>query len=509
MALLMMRYVAVDLGAESGRVIAGTLTDGRVALEEVYRFANAPVRTPDGLHWDVLRLYDEVLTGLAAVAGRYGRAVDGIGVDAWGVDYGLLDAGGRLLGNPYHYRDARTDGLPEEAARIVPASEQYARTGIAQLPINTIYQLMALARGGDRSAEHATSLLMIPDLLHYWLTGERAAEYTEATTTGALGVEGAWATDLLARLGIPAHMLLPPVQPGATLGSLHPSVRAACGLDAVPVILPAAHDTASAVVATPARPRLDTADGWATHAYISSGTWSLLGLELDRPILGDEARRAGFTNEGGVGGTYRFLTNIMGLWLVQECRRAWARAGRDWGYEEMTARAAEIPSPGVVIDANDPTFLHPADMPTAVRAYLARTNQRAVDEPVALVRAILEGLALAYRVAIDEAERLSGQRVDMIHVIGGGARNGLLCQLAADACRRPVLAGPAEATALGNVLVQAMGSGALRDLADVRAVACASAHVTTFEPRMRGDWNDRRGQLRAFQACRETGCVGR
>lgn len=496
---MMMRYVAVDLGAESGRVIAGAFTGERVALEEVYRFANTPVRTTDGLQWDVLRLYKEALTGLSAVAGRYGRKVDGIGVDAWGVDYGLLDAGGRLLGNPYHYRDARTDGLPEEAARIVPATEQYARTGIAPLPINTIYQLMALVRAGDRGVAHASSLLMIPDLLHYWLTGERAAEYTEATTTGALGVEGSWATDLLARLGVPAHMLLPPVQPGATLGPLSPIPRAECGLDAVPIILPATHDTASAVVAVPANPRRDTSTGGMAHAYISSGTWSLVGLELDHPILSDEARRAGFTNEGGVGGTYRFLTNIMGLWLVQECRRAWARTGREWGYEDMTARAAHIPSPGVVIDANDPMFLRPPDMPAAIRAYLARTVQRAVDEPVALVRVILEGLALTYQVAIEEAERLSGRRVDTIHVIGGGARNGLLCQLAADACRRPVLAGPVEATALGNILVQAMGSGALRDLAEARAVARASTHVTAYEPRMRGDWDERRQRLHAFR----------
>ena len=506
----MSRYVAVDIGAESGRVIAGTLAEGRVALEEVHRFANVPVRTPDGLHWDVLRLYREVLTGLSAVSARHGRAISGIGVDAWGVDFGLLDAAGRLLGNPYHYRDARTDGVREEIDHLVPAAEQYARTGIAQLPINTIYQLAAQARSGDRSLDLAEALLMIPDLLHYWLTGERAAEYTEATTTGALGIEGAWASDLLARLGVPTHMLLPPVQPGTTLGPLHPLARAECGLGTVPVILPATHDTASAVVATPAATRSKGAGGGTIHAYISSGTWSLLGIEVDIPILGDEARRAGFTNEGGLGGTRRFQKNIMGLWLVQECRRAWARDTRarvpgEWGYEELTARAAAIPSPGKVIDANDPAFLHPAEMPTEILAHLLRTNQGAIDDPIALVRAILEGLALAYRAGIEDLEHLSGRHIDVLHVLGGGARNGLLCQLAADACQRRVLAGPVEATALGNVLVQAIGSGELRDLQEARAVARASAQITVYEPRALGDWDERRERLRAFQIRRDEG----
>ena len=501
----MSRYVAVDIGAESGRVIAGTLAGGRVALEELHRFANVPVRTPDGLHWDLLRLYREVLTGLSAVSASHGPALSGMGVDTWGVDFGLLDSAGRLLGNPYHYRDARTDGVREEIAHVVPATEQYARTGIAQLPINTIYQLAAQARSGDRSLELADALLMIPDLLHYWLTGERAAEYTEATTTGALGVEGAWATDLLARLGVPAHMLLPPVQPGTTLGPLHPLARAECGLGAVPVILPATHDTASAVVATPAATRPEGAAGRTTHAYISSGTWSLLGIEIDTPILGDEARRAGFTNEGGLGGIRRFQKNIMGLWLVQECRRAWARAGTEWGYEELTMRAAAIPSPGTVIDANDPAFLHPAEMPAAILAHLMRTNQGTIDDPIALVRAILEGLALAYRAGIEDLEHLSGRHIDVLHVLGGGARNGLLCQLAADACHRPVLAGPVEATALGNVLVQAIGSGELRDLQEARAVARASAQIIIYEPRALVDWDERRERLRASQVRRDEG----
>jgi len=487
-------YIAIDLGAESGRVIAGTLDGGYVRLEELHRFPNAPVRTPDGLHWDALRLYQEALVGVRAAGQRYGQDLTGIGVDAWAVDYGLLDAAGRLLGNPHHYRDARTDGVREAASRVVPAAEQYARTGIAQLPFNTLYQLVAQRRDGDRALELAQSLLMMPDLLHYWLSGERATEYTNATSTGMLGVDGAWATDMLARLDVPAHMLLPPSRPGTTLGPLRADVRAACGLGAVPVILPATHDTACAVAAVPSVPHEGNG---ADHAYISSGTWSLLGLELDHPILTEEARLAGFTNEGGVGGTYRFLTNIMGLWLVQECRRAWACAGHDRGYEELTAGAAAAPSPGVVIDVDDPAFLHPDDMPAAIAGQLRRTGQDpgAIGDPIRLVRAILEGLALAYRVALERAERLARVRVGRIHVVGGGARNALLCQLTADACHRAVLAGPVEATALGNVLTQALGAGALRDRAEVHEVARRSTHAAFYEPRDAGDWDERAARL--------------
>ncbi len=338
----MSTYVAIDLGAESGRVIAGTLDAGRVHLEEAHRFANVPVHTPDGLHWDALRLYAEALVGLRVAGQRYGTDLAGIGVDAWAVDYGLLDAAGRLLGHPYHYRDARTDGVREAVARVVPAAAQYARTGIAQLPFNTLYQLVAQRRDGDRTLELAHSLLLMPDLLHYWLSGERATEYTNASSTGMLGVDGAWARDLLARLDVPTHPLLTPNRPGATLGPMRAAVRVECGLGTVSVILPATHDTACAVVAVPAAASSGASSSHASHAYISSGTWSLLGLELDRPILTEEARAAGFTNEGGVGGTYRFLTNIMGLWLLQECRRAWARGGRDWSYEDLIGGAATV-----------------------------------------------------------------------------------------------------------------------------------------------------------------------
>jgi rhamnulokinase len=334
---------------------------------------------------------------------------------------------------------------------------------------------------------------MIPDLIHYWLSGLQAAEHTIASTSGALDVNGHWATDILGRLDLPAGMFLEVSAPGAVLGNLRPAVKEECGLGSVRVILPAGHDTASAVAAVPSEPG-------GHHAYISSGTWSLLGLELDRPILGEDARLAGFTNERGVGDTYRFLVNIMGLWLVQECRRTWARQGRVRSYEELTAGAAATPSPGVVVDVDDPAFLHPDDMPAALAAQLAGTGQELPAGDTAMVRAVLEGLALTYRLTLERAERLSGIAVDTLHIVGGGSRNGLLCQLTADSCGRPVLAGPDEATALGNVLMQAMGVGEIRNLAEVHAGARRSSELTEYEPQPDIEWEERAARLHELRA---------
>lgn len=461
--------------------MVGTLRADRVGLDEVHRFANVPVRTIDGLHWDILRLYDEVLAGLRA-ARQTGPLVSA-GVDSWAADHALLDADGRLLGNPYHYRDARTDGMLAAAAQLVAPEVHFARTGKAQLPFDTLYQLLAMGRTGDRRLSLTARLLMIPDLLHFWLCGEAATEYTNATTTGMWGIDGAWASDLLARFDLPVGILPAPVQPGTRLGSLRPAVCADQGLDALGVVAPGTHDTASAVLAIP-----HTAGG-TPLAYISSGTWSLLGLELPQAITSDAARRAGFTNEGGVGQTYRFLTNIAGLWLLQECRRSWARAGQPASYEALTAAATSARPTGVVIDVDDPAFLHPADMPGALLAHLAETGQATGEDPVWLTRAILEGLALKYRRALARAEALAGVHAEVLHVVGGGARNALLCQMTADACGRPVLAGPAEATALGNVLAQAMGHGALRDTAQARWVVSRSVDVATYAPQGRDYWD--------------------
>jgi rhamnulokinase len=485
------QYVAVDLGAETGRVVVGGVDDDGIELREVHRFPNRPVRTPDGLHWDVLRLFDELLAGLQmALAG--GAGIASVGVDSWGVDYGLFDARGRLLGNPYHYRDARTDGVREAYAKRVSAAHQYARTGIAQLPINTLYQLAAATRD-DRTLELADALLMIPDIMHYWLTGLPSAEFTNASTTGALAVDGRWADDLLAPIDVPRCIFAEPIEPATILGPLHARLDLGPRARGLRVVAPATHDTACAVLAAP----LHVARAGEVCAFISSGTWSLLGLELSRPILSEDARLAGFTNERGVAGSTRFLRNIMGLWLVQECRRAWRRDGLDFSYEELTAGAARAASPDLVIDVDDPELLHPADMPAALGAQFARGGQPGERDPVALTRAIFEGLALQYRRSIADAERLAGKRVGAIAIVGGGARNAVLCQLAADACQHVVYAGPAEASASGNILVQAVADRAMSGLSEMRAFVKTTARPRAFEPRANSsiDWAARDAAL--------------
>jgi rhamnulokinase len=489
-----LRHAAVDLGAESGRVMVGTFDGERVRLQEVHRFPNRPVATVDGLHWDVLRLYADTLDGLRAAQAQAGP-LDSVGVDSWAADHALLDAGGRLLGEPFHYRDRRTDGMVARAAERLSPDAYFARTGKAPLPFDTIYQLLAMRVQGDRRLDLASRLLMLPDLMHYWLTGMAATEYTNATTTGMLAVDGTWAQDVLAALGLPAAILLPPAPPGTVLGAMRAQVREDLGGCGAAVVLPATHDTASAVLAVPhAPPHAEPSQPWA---YISSGTWSLLGLELPRAITTPPARAAGFTNEGGVGGTFRFLTNIAGLWLLQECRRAWARQDREQDYAALTAAAAALPPTGVALDVDAPELLHPQDMPAALLAQLRASGQTACADPAWLTRAILEGLALRYRGALAEAERLAGLRAAAIHVVGGGSRNSLLCQMTADACGRPVLAGPAEATALGNVLAQAMGRGALGSPAEAREVAAGSAEVRCYLPGDRGLWDEMEASARA------------
>ncbi|KJK33843.1 carbohydrate kinase, partial [Lentzea aerocolonigenes] len=412
---------AVDLGASSGRVVRGVLSDGTVHIEEVHRFPNGPVHHGDRLHWDVPGLYREVLTGLK-LAGE----IESIGIDSWAVDYGLLDARGRLLDNPVHYRDSRTEG-------ITPPSGLYEVNGLQFQPFNTMFQLMA-----EPLLPQASQLLLIPDLLSYWLTGERGAEYTNATTTGLIDVRtGQWSPELTRDL--PANLLPDLRHPGDTAGTWN----------GVPVTAVGSHDTASAVVAVPAE--------HDRFAYISCGTWSLVGVELTKPVLTPESQAANFTNEGGVDGTIRYLRNVMGLWLLQECLRCW-----DAELEPLLREAAH--ATGTVFDPNDPVFLPPGDMPARIRQQSGKDMTRPE-----IVRSVLDSLALAHRDAIADAQRLSGKEVEVVHIVGGGSHNELLCQLTADACGLPVVAGPAEATALGNVLVQARAVGAVHGtLADLR-----------------------------------------
>jgi rhamnulokinase len=453
---------AVDLGASGGRVMAGQVRAEGVELHEVYRFPNEPVAVGGTLYWDILRLYAEVRHGLAAAAGRF--ALAGVGIDSWGVDFGLLDASGALLGNPVHYRDARTTGVPSRVHAAVPAAELYALTGIQQLPFNTIYQLAATPM-----LPHATTMLLIPDLLAYWLTGEAGAEITNASTTSLLEVRAqAWATEVIRKTGLPPRIFPPLRRPGEIIG---PVIEPNGPGSPLPVIAVASHDTASAVAAVPA--------AGADFAYISSGTWSLAGMELDAPVLTAASRAANFTNEAGVDGTIRYLRNLTGLWLLQQCLRCWPGSSLD----DLLAGAARVPRLRFVIDPDDPAFVPPGDMPARIAAWLAGRGEAGPAGPAETVRCILDSMALGHRRAITEAQSLSGRHADVVHIVGGGARNALLCQLTADATGLPVIAGPAEATALGNVLVQARALGAAPgDLAGMRALIRSTQPLRSYSP---------------------------
>jgi rhamnulokinase len=476
-------YLAVDLGAESGRVVLGRFDGGRVSLDEVHRFPNVPVRLPDGLHWDVLRILCEIKDGLAKAARE--TRIEGVGVDSWGVDFGLLDREGALVSNPYHHRDTRTDGMMDEAFGLAPKEEIYGMTGIQFLPINTLYQLLAMR--GSPLLGIAQTLLLIPDLINYWLTGEKACEYTNATTTQLIDLEtGGWSEDLLMKLDLPYHVLAPVVPPGTGLGPLLPEVAEEVGAGP-PVFAVTSHDTASAVVAVPAQ--------GDDFAYISSGTWSLVGVETPGPVITQEAMEANFTNEGGFGGRTRFLKNVMGLWLLQECRRQWAREGHEYSYDELARLAEDAPS-GPLVDPDHPVFLAPGDMTSRIRRFCEVTGQSPPEEPAAVARCVFESLALKYRYAIEQAQNLTGRIIGTVNVVGGGSQNALLCQLTADATGLPVVAGPVEATAMGNVMVQAFAQGRVSSLEEMRAVVRDSFKVSAYEPGGDADeWSELRGRF--------------
>jgi rhamnulokinase len=457
-------FAAIDLGASSGRVVIGRLAGGAIVLEECHRFPNRPVRLPDGLHWNLMHLFAE---SCAALRGR--RGLRGVGVDTWGVDYALLDERARVLGMPFHYRDDRTDGMIERAFARVPQAALYASTGIQTMPINTIFQL--LADVGSPALASARSIALVPDLLAHWLSGELANERTNASTTGLLDARsGEWAHDLITGLGLPPAPFGALVEPGTLIGR----VLAVHELGPVPVFTVASHDTASAYVAAPIR------DEHA--AVLSSGTWSLLGVELDEPVLSEAARAANLTNERGVDGTIRLLKNVMGLWLEQECARVW-----DAGFPELHRAALAARADVPLFDPDDEAFLKPGDMPARIAHACRASGQQPPADRGETIRAILVSLACKYRLVLERLEAVSGREVRTIHVIGGGARNVLLCRLTADVTGREVLAGPVEATALGNVLVQARAAGELGSLADMRAVAAASAQPLPYEPSMTRD----------------------
>jgi len=493
-----LNFAAVDLGAESGRVVVGLFDGQKLSLEEAHRFLNLPSRAGNDagstLHWDILRLWGDIQDGLAKVVSVHGKQLAGIGVDTWGVDFGLLDETGALLGNPTHYRDSRNDGMMELAFETVPKREIFERTGLQFMPFNTLFQLLALKHQNSPQLEIAQSLLFMPDLLHFWLTGVKSGEYTIASTSQMLDARTrSWDDELLRKLDLPTNLLPNLVAPGTTLGAIRGEIAVRTGLDAsTRVVVPGSHDTASAIAAVPAQ-----GDNWAV---LSSGTWSIMGVELDEPLITDRTYELNFTNEGGVGGKIRFLKNIAGLWLVQECRRTWLRAGEEYSYSELTQRAAESKPFHAIVEPNDASFVAPENMPRAIAEYCARSGQEAPQSEGAFVRCCLESLALKYRWTLEKLEELRGGRIEVLHIVGGGTQNRLLSQLTADCIGRPVIAGPVEATAIGNILTQAMARGELSTLQDIRDVVRNSFEVETFLPNVAtaSRWESAYGKFLTF-----------
>lgn len=481
-----MKALAIDLGAGSGRAVVGSIKEGRISVREAHRFPNEPVAVGNRLYWDILRLYHEVKQGIRLAVRQEDGCIGSIGIDSWAVDFGLISGSGELLGNPYHYRDAHTADAIAEVLALPGLSEAevFNRTGIQFLNFNTIYQLHALVRDGNPALSKAERLLMIPDLLRYFLTGEMHSEFTNTTTTQLFNpIRGDWDDRLIGAIGIDRKLFLPPVQPGTRVGRLRPEVTAELGVPAIPLIAVGEHDTASAVAAVPA---LDE-----HFAYLSCGTWSLMGTEVRAPVITDEARAMNFTNEGGVCGTYRLLKNIMGLWILEECKRRWEKERGDrLDYTEMLAAAEAAPAFRSFIDPDDGRFLHPPDMPEAIRSYCRERRQPVPESIGETVRCILESLALKYRYVLECTERLTGKTYKGLHMVGGGLRNELLCRYTAAALGRPVWAGPTEGSALGNLAVQWIATGAIKDIAEARAMIRASFPVRTYEPADREAWTE-------------------
>lgn len=469
--------IAVDLGAESGRVMRVQVDEGGLRVEEVHRFPNIPVKVRQTLYWDALRLWHEITTGIDAAA-------DGalsVGVDAWGVDFALLDRQGNLLGNPVHYRDSRTEGMYDWVFARVPKRTIFERTGLQFMHLNTLYQIASMVRDNSPLLEIAAHYLSFPDLIHYWLSGERAGEFTHATTTQMYNPRTCdWDRETMQALGIPTHIFPPVVQPGTRLGEYK----------GIPVIAPATHDTGSAVVGVPT-----TTDD---YAYLSSGTWSLLGLETREPVISEGVFEANVTNEGGAYGTFRFLKNVVGLWIAQQCRATWRAEGHDFSYDELTRLAVDAEPFRSFIDPDDAVFIAPGDMPARIREWCARTDQPVPETPGQIMRTVYESLALKYRYALERLIALSGRTVNRLHVIGGGSQNALLCQMTADAIHRPVIAGPAEATAIGNAIVQLIALGRLKDIAEGRTLLSRAAQLVHYEPKHGQAWEDAYGRFAAL-----------
>jgi rhamnulokinase len=482
----MATMAAVDLGAQSGRVATGRFDGSRLEVQEAHRFPNDPVESAGTLCWDVERLHRDILDGLRA-AGLAG-AVDSVAVDSWGVDFGLLDAKDELVEPARHYRDSRRAAATAGVFERVPARELYQRTGIQLLPINTVFELAAVAAERESALEAARTLLLIPDLFHFWLCGSKTTEFTNATTTQCYDpTAGEWAVDLLERLDIPARLFPEVVPPGTPLGTLSPTAADATRLDGALVVAVATHDTGSAVAAVPL-----TDD---SSVFLSIGTWSLVGVEVGRPVINDDSFTANLTNEGGVDGTFRLLRNVTGLWLLDECRRAWASTGNEFGFSELVALAADAPPFLAFIDPNAEVFLEPGYMPSRILDFCRQTGQPEPAGVGAFARCILESLALKHAETIDLLHDVNGSTPSTLHVVGGGARNALLCAWTANAAGLPVLAGPEEATLVGNLLMQAITLGEIGSLREARDVVRASFEPVVYEPDLSAGWQEARGRF--------------
>ncbi len=462
--------LAVDLGAESGRIMAAHFDGTRLDLEELHRFTNPVILVRGTMHWDILHLWRSIQQGIELGKKHHPAS---LGVDTWAIDFGLLDARGSLISNPVCYRDSRTNGMMEVAFAKVPQREIFEQTGIQFMPINTLYQLLSLVESQLPLLEIAQTFLTIPDLLNYWLTGVKVCEFTNATTTQMLNPRsGQWANDMLSRLGIPTKILPEIVPPGTKMGTY----------EGIPVIAPATHDTGSAVAAVPTQK--------ANYAYISSGTWSLVGLEVEHAVITDESFEANVTNEGGVAGTYRLLKNVMGLWIIQQCRATWAAQGQEYSYAKLVEMAKQAAPLRSILDVDDGRFLAPGDHPQHIRDWCAEHQQPIPDSIGAVVRCVLESLALKYRTVIERLQAISGQVVEVIHIVGGGTQNELLNQLTADATGKPVVTGPIEATVLGNAVVQLMAQGEIGSLREARQLLANMGLTKTYVPQNTDDWND-------------------
>ena len=470
-------YLAVDLGAESGRVISGSFTDNRLQLKEIHRFSNGGIRLGEHLHWDILNLWREIKHGLSLAD----SSVRSIGLDTWGVDFGLLDAQDTLIGNPYHYRDKRTDGMMEKLFEMIPRDEIYAKTGIQFMQLNSLYQLFSMVKDKSPALRSAARLLNMPDLFNFFLTGQKANEFTISSTTQCYNpTEKNWDFEMLSQLGIPTKIFGEIVPPGTLLGKLLPSVADEIGYT-TSVIAGAGHDTACAIAAVPSS-RDD-------YIYLSSGTWSLMGVLLDHPLINEESMKAEMTNEGGVDGKIRFLKNIVGLWLVQECRRQWAREGKEYSYAKLTQMAEEAPPFAALIVPGESRFMAPKHMAREIRAYCRETGQSVPESKGAIIRTVLESLALEYRWVAEKIDHLTRKEYPTIHMIGGGTKNKLLNQFTANAIGRNVIAGPVEATAIGNILVQAVAMGEISSLAEGKVIVKDSFDVESYQPSKQSAWD--------------------